>query len=243
MGSPWYLDNEALSNFGLGATDPMATDYSVDVAAATASGDDGEDSERPGLVDLLRGGRDYWFKRGHPKPKRYRFPHLNESDYGTVLDPTCSFPAAPVDDQSGAQKFDIANGELDSGAFLPEWSRQASTGPPLVSPADTRFPYKGLELRVTWDPRKDQTITFQSYHELKAFVDAEYADQRLRADGRDHMDPYIYDLYRAIMLVEEYGEELPEHVNVSYTMIVTCIKLLCFSLWPNIFVICLPLVL
>jgi hypothetical protein len=218
MGSPWYLDGEALSNFGLGATDPMATDYSAEVAAAMANGDeeaDSSSSERPGLVELLRGGRDYWFKRGHPKPKRYRFPHLDESDYGTSLDPTCSFPAAPMDYPSGAQKFDMENGELDSGAFLPEWSRQASTGPPIVNPADTRFLYKGLELRVTWDPQKDQTKTFQSYHELKAFVDAEYADQRLRADGRDHMDPYIYDLYRAIMLVEEYGEDLPEHVNVS----------------------------
>jgi hypothetical protein len=209
VGSPWYLNSEALSNFGVGAVDPMASDYSLEVAAALAG-----DGDRPNPVDLLRGGRDYWFKRGHPRPKRHRFPHLAASDYGTAQDPTCSLPAAPLDAASGAERFNLTHGELDSGAFLPTWARQHSTGAPLVSPADTRFPYKGLELRVTWDPNKAQTRTFATYHELKAFVVSEFAEQRLRP-ARAFVDPYIYDLYRAVMLVEEYGEELPGHVDVS----------------------------
>jgi len=109
-------------------------------------------------------------------------------------------------------------GTLDSDAFLPKWSRFATGGSPLPYPAMTRAPHEGLSLRVTWDPdpRKPFVRTFATYQEVRDFVEFETADQLLGPDRRPFMDPYMYDLHRAVRLVEEYGDELPGLVDVEW---------------------------
>ena len=60
---------------------------------------------------------------------------------------------------------------------------------------------------------------FDSYSELKQRVTIEYLnekdhfDQRLRSD----IDPFIFDLHRAILLIEKYGEKLEDIIELQPT--------------------------
>jgi hypothetical protein len=204
----WYNSSGALDDLGLGTVDPMSHDYSNVVV---------KDGEAPIADDVNLGGRDYWFYRGHLPPK-------NASIVGTEDDPTCSYPDAiqhwylvynTTDEYETQYLFNSTHGELDSSTYLAAWSRQASNGAPIVNSADTLELYDGVEFRVTWDPNKDATQDFETYAQLKSFVELEITQQRLRPT-ETHLDPYIYDLWRAIRLVEEYGTALPDFVDIEW---------------------------
>jgi hypothetical protein len=71
----------------------------------------------------------------------------------------------------------------------------------------------GITLQYTW------TITrhFYTYNELKVAVEAEYDDEyeELTLSKRSNLDPFIFDLKKAIEKVEEYGDRLTELVWIT----------------------------
>lgn len=206
----WYNSSSALDDLGLGTVDAMSHDYSQVIV---------KDGEAPLADDVNMGGRDFWFYRGHLPLKK-----LNESLIGTSYDDTCSYPDATkykyllfnkTDEYGEIELFNASHGSLDTSTYLSDWSRQASTGSPIVDDSKTQYLYDGINFRVTWDPKKDLTKIFTTYSELKSYVELEIVNQRMRPE-KSYLDPYIYDLWRAIRLVEEYGEALPYFVNIEW---------------------------
>jgi hypothetical protein len=222
----WYNEPQIIENQGLGNVDPFLADYHSAAIAAM-------EINAPLKVDeSLNGGRSFWFKRGYPAEKRLKLVRvdgalrpLNVTDIGTHNDPTCSVNVAStmVDDENGFvhHLFNLSTGEIDTSTYMPFWSRQASSGVPVIDPIQTRFLYNGLKLRVSWDPTREQVKTFDSYQDLKYFVEKEFERQRFQhllkpMNKKPPMDPYIYDLHRAIRLIEEYGNELDSYLGIEW---------------------------
>lgn len=70
----------------------------------------------------------------------------------------------------------------------------------------------GVHLQTTWTTSK----IFTDYDLLKAEItveyNQEYVDLASQNPTRDALDPYVFDLYKAISLIEEYGEQLEQYV-------------------------------
>lgn len=64
----------------------------------------------------------------------------------------------------------------------------------------------GVWLQYTWT----ESRLFDDYDVLKKLVKTEYTAELtdFQAGDRVAMDPYIFDLYNAVLLIEEYGEYL-----------------------------------
>eukprot|EP00981_Chlorochromonas_danica_P002026 scaffold413_cov176-Ochromonas_danica.AAC.22 len=69
---------------------------------------------------------------------------------------------------------------------------------------------QGIELQLTWTVAKNYT----AYSSLKTDVvteyDSEYSALTSTSPTRSNIDPYVFDLYNAIMLLEQYGEKLEQ---------------------------------
>ena len=72
----------------------------------------------------------------------------------------------------------------------------------------------GLEMQFIWTERRK----WYSYLDLRTDVmseyDSEVADIKSLNPTRSATDPYIFDLYNAIMLIEQHGELLEEHIEI-----------------------------
>lgn len=74
---------------------------------------------------------------------------------------------------------------------------------------------KGIELQYTWTEKYNYT----NYADLKTAVEMEYQneynDLSKLNPTRFEIDQYIYDLYNAILLIEQYGERLEELISLE----------------------------
>lgn len=71
----------------------------------------------------------------------------------------------------------------------------------------------GVAFQFTWSSIR----LFTLYEELKTAIRAEYKQEleAFKAGNRPNIDPFVYDLFNAVLLVEEYGEHLTSLVWIS----------------------------
>jgi hypothetical protein len=137
------------------------------------------------------GLRDYWFPR---KPQRN---HM------------CIFPTVNTD-SNGQYYVNLTHGAIYHD---PTWPAIA-----INSSGLTNLTF--LELQYTWtDVRR-----YKSYEALKADVFSEFkkeyaellASKLAMSTDRVAMDPYIFDLYWATKLIEEFGMDLERLIWLTY---------------------------
>ncbi len=137
------------------------------------------------MTEPLRGGRDYWFERQDRAERQCYFPPLN----GTSLNLTHgAVPLNPLKPSIGVNNTQIV--ERD-GLNVTERVNNVTNG---------------VWLQSTWI----QAQLFTSYDTLKAQVKTEYNAELLdlQSGDRPALDPYVYDLYNSVHLIEQYGEYL-----------------------------------
>jgi len=124
------------------------------------------------------------------------------------------------------------------GMHLPPLYQHNKYNPGVVDFGETRYNSDGeavltvpLEVQYVWAitpglvrdkpvlPEKleignNGTGLFYNYRELKDAVTAEY-DMEKADPGKNFIDPYIFDLYSAVRIVEEFGERTPEEVQFT----------------------------
>ena len=153
----------------------------------TSSADEMIDLGLASLASPYNGNRDFWF------------PRTKHS--GTV----CDFSEA----YDGGNVLDPLYGRIVFDDMRP------SVGPnENLNDLLSMDPAHGLEMQFIWEERR----TWYSYADLKTDVMEEYnlqvADLQSLNPTRTATDPYIFNLYNAIMLIEVHGELLEEHVSV-----------------------------
>ena len=139
------------------------------------------------LSSPYNGDRDWWFPRTLHTGTQCSFNEALEG--GNVLDP-----------QHGRIIFD---------------DMRPSVGPnPSSNGLLNMDAAHGLEMQFIWTERRK----WYSYLDLRTDVmneyDSEVADIKSLNPTRSATDPYIFDLYNAIMLIEQYGELLEEHIEI-----------------------------
>ena len=141
----------------------------------------------------LGGKRDYWY----PDSRIHR-----DHDTAARMDPSMSI-------------FDVKWGSGQRCAFEDSNSEIGLTRGklPISDDGFLQFDVKAVRFVVqfTYVERR----AFSSYSELKQKVTTEYLNERDKFDRglRGDIDPFIFDLHRAIQLIEQYGEKLEELIE------------------------------
>ena len=143
----------------------------------------------------LNGKRDYWF----PEARFHK-------DYNTAIQMDPSMEMFGIKWGSGSKcKFEGSSSNVglnvgklpfDDGGYL-EFDRH-----------NVQF-----SIQFTYMEHK----SFDSYSELKESATTEYLNERkqLQEGARTNIDPFIFDLYRSIQLIEQHGEKLEKLIEVQ----------------------------
>lgn len=146
--------------------------------------------ENLGLASInppYKGTRDYWFSRSPQRDHVCVFPELTTPNYVNLT--------------HGAVYHD------------PTWPAIGVNSSGLLNLA-------GLQIQTTWTT----VTTYQSYDALKTYAQTEFSKEysdltkslQSGGTGRRAMDPYVFDLYWATKLIDEYGMDLEKLVWLTY---------------------------
>jgi hypothetical protein len=168
---------------------------------------------QPPPLGKFTGGRDYWFPRKHwgKNMRQCQFSSCKRAD-GTIkcgedINGPGKWGGVAYNMTHGAIPFDRLRIAIsDSNARLRDLTLYGD-----LSSNSTQ----GIELQFTWLSRR----TFKDYNSLKKAARDEYTaeltDLQSNNPSRTAMDPYIFDLFRATQVIEEYSTLLEDMIWVE----------------------------